>query len=227
MDVVTLARSQQDGFEIALRRRTEAGQVVDELIVNGAFAMDSAQTLSEQVLAEVLGPEPGTVLVGGLGLGYTTSRLLEVGAAGVDVVEISSALIGWARDGLTDVLAQVAHDPRVRLHHGDIADVLSAPPSLPGLFGPWDAIALDVDNGPDFLIVDQNDRVYHPATLAAAMTHLRPGGRLAIWSQGTSRRLWFDLTRLDGSATEQLVPVRRGDRQLDYAIYVVTRPGLG
>jgi len=56
------------------------------------------------------------------------------------------------------------------------------------------------------------------------MTHLRPGGRLAIWSQGTNRQLWFDLTQLGKEATERLVPLRRGDRQLDYAIYVVTHP---
>jgi hypothetical protein len=224
MDVVTVARSQQDGFDIALRRRTDGQRVIDELIVNGAFAMDSEQTFSEQLLAEVLGPTPGAALVAGLGLGYTTSRLLELGATTVDVVEISSALIGWAYEGLTEVLGQIAHDPRVRLHRGDIADVLCAPPTLPGFFGPWDAIALDVDNGPDFLIVAQNERVYHPATLASAMTHLRPGGRLAIWSQGTNRQLWFDLTQLGKEATERLVPLRRGDRQLDYAIYVVTHP---
>ena len=166
MDVVTVARSQQDGFDIALRRRTDGQRVIDELIVNGAFAMDSEQTFSEQLLAEVLGPTPGAALVAGLGLGYTTSRLLELGATTVDVVEISSALIGWAYEGLTEVLGQIAHDPRVRLHRGDIADVLCAPPTLPGFFGPWDAIALDVDNGPDFLIVAQNERVYHPAPVA-------------------------------------------------------------
>ncbi len=223
MDLVTLARSDEDGFDIALRRRGNGPGAIDELIVNGAFAMDSAETQSEKVLAETFGENPGSVLVGGLGLGFTTQRLLQLGATRVDVVEISGALIGWARDGLTPVLAEVTADPRVHLHHADIADVLTAPPALPGFLGPWDGIALDVDNGPDFLIVAQNERVYAPSTLELAITQLAPGGRLAIWSQGPSKQLFYDLSRL-GDATETLVPLRRGDREMDYAVYVLPTP---
>lgn len=224
-DVQTLGRSMEDGFEIALRRRGDGAQAVEELIVNGAFAMDSAETHSERVLAESVGPHPGSVLVGGLGLGYTALALLEMGATRVDVVELSGALISWAKEGLTGPLAQLAADPRVELHHGDIADVLHAQASLPGLFGPWNAICLDVDNGPDFLIHAKNARVYEPETLAAALNHLLPGGRLAIWSESPSKELWYDLLTLDDSATERLVPLKRGNRELDYAIYLVTKPG--
>lgn len=220
-----MGRAQEDGFEIALRRRGEGAHAVDELIVNGAFAMDSAETLSERLLAESIGPVAGNVLVGGLGLGYTTQALLDMGATSVDVVELSAALIAWAHEGLTSTLGSLAADPRVRLHHGDIADVVGSQAALPGLFGPWDAICLDVDNGPDFLIHHQNARVYAPETLASAMNHLVPGGRLAIWSESPSNQLWYDLLRLDGSATERLVPLMRGDRELDYAIYLVTKPG--
>ncbi len=223
-DVRTLGRSMEDGFEIALRRRGDGAQAIDELIVNGAFAMDSAETLSERVLAESVGPNPGSVLVGGLGLGYTALALLEMGATQVDVVELSGALISWAKDGLTGSLAELTADPRVRLHHGDIADVLQAQAALPGLFGPWDAICLDVDNGPAFLIHAKNATVYEPETLASALDHLVPGGHLAIWSEGPSKELWYDLLQLDGSATEQLVPLKRGNRELDYAIYLVTKP---
>ncbi|MHB1009572.1 MAG: polyamine aminopropyltransferase [Propionibacteriaceae bacterium] len=223
-DVQTLGRSMEDGFEIALRRRGDGAQAVDELIVNGAFAMDSAETLSERVLAESVGPDPGSVLVGGLGLGYTVLALLEMGATNVDVVELSGALITWARQGLTGPLAQLVADPRVKLHHGDIADVLDAQAALPGLFGPWDAICLDVDNGPEFLIHAKNARVYAPHTLGSALDHLVPGGRLAIWSESPSKELWYDLLTLDGSATERLVPLKRGNRELDYAIYLVTKP---
>jgi spermidine synthase len=224
-DVRTLGRAQEDGFEIARRRRGEGAEAVDELIVNGAFAMDSAEIRSEVLLAESVGPNPGSVLVGGLGLGFTTQALLDMGATNVDVVELSAALIGWAHEGLTPTLGNLANDPRVRLHHGDIADVVSAQAALPGLFGPWDAICLDVDNGPDFLIHQQNARVYEPETLASALNHLLPGGRLAIWSEGPSNQLWYDLLRLDGDATERLIPLKRGGRDLDYAIYLVTKPG--
>ncbi len=224
-DVRTLGRAEEHGFEIALRRRGDGADAVDELIVNGAFAMDSAETRSERLLAESIGPIAGSVLVGGLGLGYTAQALLDMGATSVDVVELSGALIQWAHEGLTSTLGSLAADPRVRLHHGDIADVLCAQDALPGLFGPWDAICLDVDNGPDFLIHHQNARVYVPETLASTMNHLVPGGRLAIWSESPSNQLWYDLLKLDGSATERLVPLMRGDRELDYAIYLVTKPG--
>ncbi len=224
-DVRTLGRAQEEGFEIALRRRGDGAEAIDELIVNGAFAMDSAETRSEVLLAESVGPNPGNVLVGGLGLGYTTQALLDMGATNVDVVELSAALISWAHEGLTSTLKSLATDPRVRLHHGDIADVVGAQAALPGVFGPWDAICLDVDNGPDFLIHHQNSRVYEPDTLASALNHLVPGGRLAIWSEGPSNQLWYDLLHLDGHATERLIPLKRGGRDLDYAIYLVTKPG--
>ena len=103
--------------------------------------------------------------------------------------------------------------------------MLDAQAALPGLFGPWDAICLDVDNGPDFLIHAKNARVYAPETLRSALDHLLPGGRLAIWSESPSKELWYDLLKLDGSATERLVPLKRGNRELDYAIYLVTKPG--
>jgi spermidine synthase len=177
------------------------------------------------LLAESVGPNPGNVLVGGLGLGYTTQALLDMGATSVDLVELSAALIGWAHEGLTPTLGSLSTYPRVRLHHGDIGDVVNAQASLPGLFGPWDAICLDVDNGPDFLIHQQNARVYEPDTLASALDHLVPGGRLSIWSEGPSNQLWYDLLRLDGDATERLIPLKRGGRDLDYAIYLVTKPG--
>ncbi len=219
-DVETLARSAEDGFDIALRRRGST----DELIVNGAFAMDSTETRSERLLADAVGPDPGLVLVGGLGLGYTTWRLLETGASHIDVVEISGALIRWAKEGRTELLAQITSDPRVSLHHGDIADVLGSPEPLPGVFGPWDAICLDVDNGPDFLVHAHNAQLYEPRMLSSAMNHLVPGGKLAIWSQGVSKQLWYDMTCLDGRATERIVPLTRGNRELDYAIYTVTKP---
>jgi spermidine synthase len=196
---------------------------VDELIVNGAFAMDSAETRSEQVLAEALGPEPGEVLVGGLGLGYTTKRLLEMGATHIDVVELSASLLEWAREGRTALLGELARDPRVTLHHGDIADVLGAQPAIPGVFGPWDSICLDVDNGPGFLIHAANERVYTPFALRSAVQHLKPGGKLAHLGRGPVQPAVVGPVRHDPHATERLVPLMRGNRELDYAVYTAAR----
>ncbi|MDR1078824.1 MAG: hypothetical protein LBL55_09245 [Propionibacteriaceae bacterium] len=222
--VTTLGQSSADGYDVALRRRRRGDQSVDELIINGVFAMDSADPLSEIALAEALGAQPGRVLVAGLGLGYTARQLLLQGATRLDVIELSQAMIDWAQAGLTDVLRQLATDPRVHFHHGDVTELLGRQPGLPGLFGPWDGICLDIDNGPDFLIHSHNAALYSLTGLRQALSHLTPGGRLALWAQGPSKDLWFDLVALDPAATEQLVVVDRRNRRIDYAIYTARAP---
>lgn len=206
----TLARADTPHGEIALRDR--AG--VTELVVNGVFAMDSADVASELALAEAAGPTPGRMLVGGLGLGFTAARLLDLGAGAVDVVELAGPLIEWARAGLTPTLGQVADDPRVTLHHGDVADWLGTHP------GPWDAILLDVDNGPSFLIHEDNARVYGTDWLRLAAARLAPGGCLVIWCEARSPELGRTLAAVPLEVTEQLVAVRRDGRDLEYALYL-------
>jgi spermidine synthase len=221
--VTTLARAAEDGYEIALRRRRRGAQTIDELIVDGVFAMDSSSTTSEVALAEAAGPQPGRVLVGGLGLGFTAAALLDQGATHLDVVELSQSLIDWAEAGLTEPLASLARDERVTLYHGDVAEFLLNQPALPGLFGPWGTICLDIDNGHDFLIHERNAPLYTVAGIQHALRHLVPGGKLALWSQGPSKEFWFDLVSLDPNATERLVPVDRQNRRIDYAIYTLSR----
>ncbi|MFT3859856.1 hypothetical protein [Micropruina sp.] len=213
MDGQPLARALTHEGEIALRRR---GAVI-ELIVNGVFAMDSAEVTSELALADAAGPRPGVVAVGGLGLGYTVARLLANGARAVHVVELARPLIDWALAGVTEQLERVAHEPRVRLHHGDIAEWLPRRDEV------FDAILLDVDNGPGFLIHDRNARVYAADWLAAATQRLAPGGVLAIWSQGPAPELAATLAAL-GPVTEELVPVEREGRHFDYALYLLSTP---
>ena len=198
--------------EIVLRQR---GGVV-ELIVNGVFAMDSTEVTSELALADAAGTAPGRVLVGGLGLGYTASRLLDNGARHVDVVELAGPLIEWARQGVTAQLEQVAHDPRVQLHHGDIAEW------LPRREESFDAILLDVDNGPGFLIHVQNARVYAAEWLRTASERLTPGGVLVIWSEDAAPELARALAGL-GVLTETVIEVDREGRRFGYALYQLRR----
>ncbi len=214
-----LARADSPRGEVVLRRRLLTGaREVDELIVNGTFAMDSAETSTERALARTL-PRPGAeVLVGGLGLGFTAAELLRLGAGRVEVVEIEGCLVSWARAGVTGTLAAVATDPRVRLTVADIADVLRAEDDRR-----WDAIVLDVDNGPDFLIHEANARVYSAELLAAAADRLRPGGVLAVWCQGPAPALALTLAGLGGAVREELTEVVRQGRQFTYAIYILTR----
>lgn len=206
---VTIAKADTAAGEVALRRR---GEVV-ELVVNGVFAMDSAEVTSELALAEAAGPNLGRVLVGGLGLGYTTAHLLDAGAASVRVVELAAPLVEWARAGLTEQLGRVASDPRVELVTADIADAIAE--TDPG----WDAILLDVDNGPSFLIHDHNARLYSPAFLAHCLRLLNPGGHLVIWCETASPDLEATLRRVAARVDLITVPVSREGHRFDYALY--------
>ena len=207
-----------------LRRRLADGSSVEELIINGAFAMDSSETGTERRLAELAVPNGRAhrVLVGGLGLGYTVATLSSLEVHTIDVVEIEQCLIDWAYQGITPSLAAVAANPRVHLHAADIRLVLDG--TIEALTGPWDAIVLDVDNGPDFLIYGENSGLYTEAGLRSAYAQLAPGGILAIWCQCPAPPLLAALQCIAASACEHVIEVPRGQRRLWYAIYTLSKP---
>ena len=190
--------------------------MVEELIVNGAFAMDSVETGSERGLAALARPG-ARVLVGGLGLGFTAEALLEARVGWVDVVEIEEALVSWAHEAVIPRLARVARDPRVRLWVADVGEVLQGQRSEPA--GPWDAILLDVDNGPDFLIHAENAALYQRPALSSAHRRLTPGGVLAIWCQGEHAELWAAMQTLTPTARAERHTVQRGRHRIDYVTY--------
>lgn len=214
-----LARHRNEVAELVLRRRPGPPPVY-ELVVDGVFAMDSAHTETERALADLAlarldGDGPLTVVVGGLGLGHTGRALLaDRRVARVHVVELHAVLAEWMRAGLlpgADLLA----DPRVRLQIADVADAV--PALAPGTV---DAVLLDVDNGPGFLVHQGNARLYQEAFLAAAARTLRPGGILAIWSADPAPALVGSLSRACGTGEEVLLPVRRDGREFDHAVYL-------
>ena len=224
-ELTTLGRAVGPNGEVVLRRRGCGAAAVEELVVDGAFAMDGTETHSERELGRIAAGAP-RVLVGGLGLGHTVVAVLDEAdrarlRVAVDVVELEAALVDWAREGRTATLARVATDPRVRLHVGDVADVLEE--RAPAPVGPWDAILLDVDNGPDFLIHTANETLYAEPALRSAYARLAPGGVLAIWCQSPSPALLEKLRRVDPSATETLHRVQRERRSFTYAIETVRR----
>lgn len=221
-EATTLDRFTGARGEVVLRQRGRGDDAVYELIVNGTFAMDSTETSIERRLAQLAyarAPAGGTILIGGLGLGYTAEEALSLPASRIVVVELEAGLVDWARTGRTPLLARLAAEPRVQLVAGDVVDVLSGSPS-----GSFDAIALDVDNGPDFLIHADNASVYSPGFLELAHRRLAPGGRLAIWAQGPAPDLMRTLAAIDQSARQHLFEVQRGRRRFSYAICTLDRP---
>ncbi|MBY5394311.1 spermidine synthase [Rhizobium leguminosarum] len=120
------------------------------------------------------------MLIGGLGMGFTLRAALAVlpEDAGVTVAELVPAVVAWARGPMAEVFQGCLDDPRVGIHQGDVGEAIRAGKAA------YDAILLDVDNGPDGLTRKSNDRLYDFAGLRAANDALRPGGVLAVWSSG-------------------------------------------
>jgi spermidine synthase len=129
------------------------------------------------------------MLIGGLGMGFTLrAALAELPAdARVCVGELVPAVVGWARGPMAEVFGGCLDDPRVTIREGDVGRLIQSAASA------YDAILLDVDNGPEGLTRKANDDLYTVAGLRAARRALRPNGVLAVWSSapdaGFTRRL--------------------------------------
>ncbi len=217
-----LARADGVLGEVVLRRRGAGPGVVHELVVNGTFLMDTVDVSTERLLAQTaLDAVDGAalrVLVGGLGLGFTAAALLaDPRVVRVTVVEIEPLLVRWLCDGVVPSPPGLWDDPRLTVVLRDITDVVAGLPSA-GL----DALVLDVDNGPDFLVHDSNARVYEAPLLKLAAAAVRPGGVVAVWSAERSPAL-HDVLAAAGACDERLVTVTRGDRDLEYAIYLAVK----
>lgn len=138
---------------------------------------NSEEVLAEQTLAR-LGRTDAHLLIGGYGMGFTLrAALAKLDAGGrVTVAELVPEIVEWARGPMAELTAGCLGDPRVTLRMQDVADAIA------GARAAYDAILLDVDNGPDGLVRAENDRIYSRDGLRAARDALRPGGVLAVWS---------------------------------------------
>lgn len=145
--------------------------------------MTSRMSGSEEVLAEVtctpLAARPAAkILIGGLGMGFTLRRAMSLLGvdAGIVVAELVPGIVAWARGPLAPVFRNCLDDPRVEIIESDVGKVIAAAKAS------YDAILLDVDNGPEGLSRPGNDRLYGASGLAAAKAALKPSGVLAVWS---------------------------------------------
>ena len=197
-------------FMIVLRR--------DELMSTRMRASEEA--LATLTIERLAGRRAPRLLIGGYGLGFTLRAALAALPvdARVTVVEIVPEIVEWARGPMAGLTAGCLDDPRVTLHLGDVAEEIAKAAAS------WDAILLDVDNGPDGLVRPANDRLYSPAGLAAAKRALRPGGMLAVWSAmpdaGFTRRL-----RAAGFAVDQgTISARPNGKGPRHTIWCARKP---
>ncbi len=195
------------GGELTLLRRG------DEFSIRAGTQelMNSRTHGSEEALAE-LGcaglprVRDAFVLVGGLGMGFTVRACLDRLGPGarVEVAELVPAVVRWNRGPLAHLAGRPLEDARVRVFEDDVGEVIRAAREV------YDAILMDVDNGPAALTSEANARLYGAGGLAAAARALAPGGTYALWSPADDRRFTERLRRAGFEVRTERVPARRG-----------------
>jgi spermidine synthase len=193
---------------LCLRRRellSSPGTVVTEITLDHAFLMSSHNTASERALARVAvemhAGEALSVLVGGLGLGYTAHAALESPrVACLEVVELLPQVIAWLRQDLVPLSRSLLSDARFIPTQGDVYARLASPPAAR-----FDLILVDVDHAPDDRLNEANASFYTEAGLVSAREHLAPGGILGVWSYAESSE--FSLALRNVFAEVRMEPV--------------------
>lgn len=209
-----------DAGELRLYRR---GDEFSIKVKGGSELMNSRVHGSEEALAEhgcaglVERIQP-RLLIGGLGMGFTLAAALRHvgGKAQVVVAELVSAVVEWNRALLGEHAGHPLEDPRVTVREGDVAGILSDEQQA------WDAILLDVDNGPEALTHKDNGWLYSVDGLNAAYAALRPQGVLAVWSAGPDK-VFLQRLRKVGFDVDEVRVRARGSKGARYIIWLARR----
>ncbi len=214
--------SAPDGLPLTLQRRG------DEFLIRAAGRdlmsnrdEGSSRALARLGCAHISGAESPNVLIGGLGMGFTLAEALRcVGKrAHVEVAELVPAVMEWNRDYLGELAGHPLQDLRASLFIGDIADPITRRANF------WDAILLDVDNGPSALAHPTNRSLYHDGGIARVFRGLRPGGVVGVWSFGDDRAFTKRLERGGFQVSVERVEGSRKGRGRRHVIWLATKPG--
>ncbi|GHJ48251.1 spermidine synthase [Catellatospora sp. TT07R-123] len=203
------------------RAVTERGELVlreldghYEVISNGVFLMDTRAGQSERLLVRAAldaVPDGARLLIGGLGVGFSLAEAAaSARPARITVAEIEPVLVGWHRGPLGRFSAGAVDDPRVRVVTADLTTWLRTTDEV------FDAICLDIDNGPDWTVFDTNAALYQHDGLDLLRAHLAPGGVLAVWSAAESPAYAERLAASIGPVETLRVPVPRGEPDVVY-----------
>jgi spermidine synthase len=221
----TLAVAQIPGGETLTLVRHGTDHVVmlgrDELM--GTRMRFSEEQLAQLTIAELANDAP-RLLIGGYGMGFTLrAALAGLGPRGrVTVAEIVPEILDWARGPLAHLTGDSLADPRLTIELFDVAALIDD--AIDGTCPPWDAIVLDVDNGPDGIVRTGNERLYTRTGLARARDALAPGGVLAVWSAAPDPKF---VRRLDDAGfvvDERVVRARPNNKGPRHVIWFARRP---
>ena len=220
MDRQVVQRSSTRTGELQLASVNTGSVTHFELIVNGVFLVATYNATSNRALMEAVmeTSKQGRhidLLIGGLGLGISLRQALAYSNVhSVCVVELESRIVNWNREYLDN--ADVLDDARTEVVVGDFYDFIMGNPRS------YHGIALDIDNGPDWVVRSENRRAYSVSALQALRTRLRPGGTLAIWSHAVNRSYERALDRVFGGVTlKQTCDHNLTGKPLESIIYAV------
>jgi spermidine synthase len=208
------------GEELRLFRRGKDFMIV----LDRNELMSSRMSGSEEALAtmtlERLGNRPAPhLLIGGYGMGFTlrASYRMTDRNARITVVELVPEIIAWAKEPMEELTAGALDDPRLDLIIGDVGAAIGEARQT------YDAILLDVDNGPDGLTRDANDRLYSASGLTAAKAALKPGGILAVWSAAPDRHFTRRLGEAGFAVDEVALSARPNGKGPRHVIWFATK----
>jgi spermidine synthase len=215
------AKIPESGETLRLKRRGTEYSIMlgtNELMNSRLFGSEEA--LATLTLEKLGGRKGARILIGGLGMGFTLRAALAAvdDTARITVAELVPAVVTWARGPMAELHAGTLDDPRVSIYQGDVIAAIQSANAA------YDAILLDVDNGPDGLSRPGNDALYGAKGLGDAKRALSAGGVLAVWSSHPDERFTRRLKQA-GFATEEK-PVRaRGKSGARHMIWLGTKPG--
>jgi spermidine synthase len=206
--LIDTARIPGEGSELRLKRRgTEFSIMLGAIELMNSRLSGSEEALAKVSCRRIQSRRRPQVLIGGLGMGFTLrAALAELGsAARITVAELVPAVVAWARGPMAEIFGDSLADPRVIIREGDVGELIRSGRST------YDAILLDVDNGPEGLTRRANDGLYDMAGLSAAEAALTPGGILGVWSSTPDRDFTHRLHRA-GFAVEEIKVRANGTR---------------
>ena len=203
-----------------MRRGTDFSMMLGQNELMSSRLSGSEEALATLACRSIEAVKCPHLLIGGLGMGFTLRAALAVLGTGarIMVAELVPAVITWARGPMADMFGDSLNDPRVSIRGADVIEVIRSHAST------FDAILLDVDNGPEGLIRKANDALYDLKGLKAIRKSLRPGGVLAVWSSGPNPSFTKRLGDAGFDVSEVAVRATAKRRGAHHVIWFATRP---